>query len=171
MTAAGVSTSYADILAFNASIETTGYWWPEVAKKLSGSATFITKPKEACSSFIATGKMTKDGGVVLGHNMMWDYTEAYFNVIVDLVPAKGHRILMQTVPGWIHSGTDFFVTDAGLVGSETTIGGFHGFTEKGVPEFVRVRRAMQDANTIDEWCKIMKKGNNGGYANAWLIAT
>ena len=169
MQAAGVTTTLDDIIAFNASIETTGYWWPEVAKKLDGGATVVTAPKEACSSFIATGGMTKDGGVVLAHNMMWDYTEAYFNVIIDLVPAKGHRILMQTVPGWIHSGTDFFVTDAGLVGSETTIGGFHGFTEKGVPEFIRVRRAMQDAGNIDEWCAIMKKGNNGGYANAWLL--
>ena len=169
MNAAGVPATYDDILAFNASIETTGYWWPEAAKKIDGRATIVTAPKEACSSFIATGKMTKDGGVVLAHNMMWDYTEAYFNVIIDLVPAKGHRILMQTVPGWIHSGTDFFVTDAGLVGAETTIGGFHGFTEKGIPEFIRVRRAMQDAGSIDQWCAIMKQGNNGGYANAWLL--
>jgi hypothetical protein len=169
MAAAGVPTTLDDIIAYNASIETTGYWWPEVAKKLGGSATIVTTPHEACSSFIATGHMTKDGGVVLAHNMMWDYTEAYFNVIIDLVPAHGHRILMQTVPGWIHSGTDFFVTDAGLVGSETTIGGFSGFSEKGTPEFARVRRAMQDAGNIDEWCAIMKKGNNGGYANAWLL--
>jgi hypothetical protein len=100
---------------------------------------------------------------------MFSYVEAIANVIIDLVPAKGHRILMQTQAGWIHSGTDFFVTDAGLVGSETTIGNFHGFTEKGLPEFSRMRRATQDAGGIDEWCAIMKKGNNGGYANAWLI--
>jgi hypothetical protein len=73
--------------------------------------------------------MTADGGVVLGHNSMIGYPEADFNVVVDLAPEKGHRILMQTAPGWIHSGTDFFVTDAGLVGSETTIGGFDGFDE------------------------------------------
>jgi hypothetical protein len=89
--------------------------------------------------------------------------------VLDLVPAKGHRILMQTQPGWIHSGTDFFITDAGLVGSETTIANFHGFSEKGVPEFIRMRRATQDAGSLDEWCAIMKKGNNGGYANAWLV--
>ena len=76
---------------------------------------------------------------------------------------------MQGSPGWIHSGTDFFLTDAGLVGSETTISGFSGFDEKGVPEFVRMRRATQDAATIDEWCKVMREGNNGGYANGWLI--
>jgi hypothetical protein len=32
-----------------------------------------------------------------------------------------------------------------------------------------MRRATQDAGSIDEWCTIMKKGNNGGYANAWLV--
>jgi hypothetical protein len=169
MNAAGVPTTYDDILAYNASIETTEYWWPEVAKKLDGAATVITTPKESCSSFIATGRMTKDGGVVLGHNTMSEYTLAIYNVVLDLVPAQGHRILMQTQAGWIHSGTDFFVTDAGLVGSETTIGNFHGFTEKGIPEFIRMRRATQDAAGIDQWCEIMRQGNNGGYANAWLI--
>ena len=65
---------------------------------------------------------------------------------------------MQGSPGWIHSGTDFFLTDAGLVGSETTISGFSGFDEKGVPEFVRMRRATQDAATIDEWCESCEPG-------------
>lgn len=32
-----------------------------------------------------------------------------------------------------------------------------------------MRQATQYASTIDEWCDIMKKGNNGGLANAWLI--
>ena len=72
-------------------------------------------------------------------------------------------------PGWIHSGTDFFITDAGLVGSETTIGHYEGFDTNGVPEFVRMRRATQDAASLDQWCEIMKRGNNGGYANAWLL--
>ncbi|HVV70183.1 MAG TPA: peptidase C45, partial [Verrucomicrobiae bacterium] len=80
-----------------------------------------------------------------------------------------HRILWQTTAGWIHSGTDFFITDAGLVGSETTIGGFEGFDTNGIPEFARMRRATQDAGSLDQWCAIMKTGNNGGYANAWLL--
>jgi hypothetical protein len=100
---------------------------------------------------------------------MDQYIEAIENVIIDVKPAQGHRILMQTQPGWIHSGTDFFITDAGLVGAETTIGGFQHFSERGVPEFIRMRRATQDAANIDQWCAIMRKGNNGGYANAWLL--
>ena len=167
--AAGVATTLDELVAYNAWLELEGYWWPEVKRKMDGAATAVTAPPQACSSFIATGRMTKDGGVVLGHNTMCAYVEANCNVIIDLVPARGHRILMQTVPGWIHSGTDFFITEAGLVGAETTIGGFSGFSEKGVPEFVRMRRATQDASGIDAWCEIMKRGNNGGYANAWLL--
>jgi len=166
---AGVTTTLDELVAYNACSELDGYWWPAMQKKMAGSATLVAQPRQSCSAFIATGSMTRDGGVVLGHNTMFAYVEALSNVIIDIVPEKGHRILMQTQAGWIHSNTDFFITDAGLVGAETTIGNFSGFTEKGLPEFTRMRRATQDAGNIDEWCAIMKKGNNGGYANAWLI--
>lgn len=166
--AAGVATTLDEVVAYNGFLELLWYWWDGEKKKL-GSDTGAKAPPEACSSFIATGSMTSDGQIVLGHNTMFDYPTADYNVVLDIVPARGHRILMQTGPGLIHSGTDFFITDAGLVGSETTIGDFDGFEEKGIPEFVRVRRAMQDAASIDEWCAIMKQGNNGGYANAWLL--
>jgi hypothetical protein len=164
---AGVEVTRADLIAYNGIIELSGYWWPAELKKIKdGPAAPV---KEACSSFIATGRWTKDGNIVLGHNTMSGYESVFPNVIQDLVPARGHRIFWQTVPGWIHSGMDFFITDAGLVGSETTIGGFEGFETNAVPEFVRVRRATQDAADIDEWCEIMKRENNGGYANAWLL--
>jgi len=166
MKAAGVSTTRDEIVAYNAWFEIF-YWWPSEKDKIGSRAPDL--PKEGCSSFIATGSATSDGKVVLGHNTWFGYTIADANVILDLKPARGHRVLMQVFPGFIHSGTDFFVTDAGLVGSETTIGDFTGFDEKGIPEFARMRRATQDASSIDEWCAIMKKGNNGGYANAWLL--
>ena len=167
MQAAGVPSSRAEIIAYNAYFELDWYWWPEELKKIKDGK--VKLAPQSCSAFIATGSLTADGGVVLGHNTMQGYNEALPNVIMDIVPEKGHRILMQTLPGWIHSGTDFFITDAGLVGAETTISAFEGFDRKGVPEFSRMRRATQDANSIEEWCTIMKRGNNGGYANAWLL--
>jgi hypothetical protein len=166
--AAGVKTSRAEMLVYNAWVEVSGYWWPLEKAKLHEAGP--PPPKRiSCSAFIATGSLTTDGGVVLGHNTVSDYVDANANIILDLVPEKGHRILMQTAPGWVHSGTDFFITDAGLVGAETTIGGFELFDEKGIPEFVRMRRAMQDASSIDEWSAIMRRGNNGGYASSWLV--
>jgi hypothetical protein len=165
--AAGLSVSRDEIIAYNGIIELSGYWWPTELKKIKDGPAPVVK--EACSSFIATGSWTKDGNVVLGHNTMSGYADVFPNVIADIVPERGHRIFWQTCAGWIHSGMDFFVTDAGLVGSETTIGGFEGFDTNGIPEFTRMRRATQDARSIDEWCDIMKHGNNGGYANAWLI--
>src|SRR5216684_2011804 len=40
---------------------------------------------------------------------------------------------------------------------------------KGKAEFVRARKALQYAGSIDEYTKIMLDGNNGGYANDWLL--
>ena len=167
MNAAGDSSTRDELIALNGSTELMGYWWPTVKDSISPNAP--DPKKESCSSFIATGSMTADGKIVLGHNTWSSYYYPFANFIMDMVPEKGHRILMQTSAGLIHSGTDFFITDAGIVGSETTIGGFFPFDPKGIPEFVRMRRATQDASSIDEWCDIMKKGNNGGYANAWLL--
>jgi hypothetical protein len=167
MAAAGAPSSRAEIITYNAYLELIWYWWPQQLADIKKGK--IEPSGQSCSAFIATGSMTADGGIVLGHNSMCDYYSALPRVIIDIVPAKGHRILMQTTAGWIHSGTDFFVTDAGLVGAETTIGGFEGFDENGIPEFCRMRRATQDAGSIDDWCRIMKRGNNGGYANAWLL--
>ena len=167
MNAARISTSRDELVAYNGWMELLWYWWPTVKDSIAPNTP--APLKESCSSFIATGSMTADGKIVLGHNSWNDYFFPDYNVVMDIVPAKGHRILMQTAAGLIHSGTDFFVTDAGLVGSETTIADFTLFDPSGIPEFARVRRAMQDASSIDEWCEIMKKGNNGGYANSWLV--
>jgi hypothetical protein len=165
--AAGVNVSRDEIIAYNGIIELSEYWWPTELKKIKeGSAPPV---RQSCSSFIATGSWTRDGNFVLGHNTMQGYGDVFPNLIEDIVPAHGNRILWQTTPGWIHSGTDFFLTSAGIAGSETTIGQFEGFDTNGVPEFVRMRRATQDAGSLDEWCQIMKRDGNGAYANSWLL--
>ena len=167
MKAAGYSTTRNELVALNGIIELEWYWWPTVKDSFKTNSNF--PKKESCSSFIATGSMTADGKIVLGHNTMGGYQDPTCNVILDIKPENGHRIMMQSGPGLVHSATDFFITSAGLVGSETTIGDFFPFDVNGEPEFSRMRNATQYANNIDEWCDIMKNNNNGGYANAWLI--
>jgi hypothetical protein len=168
MAARGVTVSRAELVAYNAWFDLIWYWWPTYRK---AHPNFEGDDKLHCSAFVATGSMTKDGKPLLAHNTHFDFTiAADFNLLIDVRPDKGHRFVMQGRPGWIHSGTDFFVTDAGIVGAETTIGGFESFDEKGTAEFDRARRAMQYANSLDDFVKIMKTGNNGGYANSWLLA-
>ncbi|MFX8887345.1 hypothetical protein ABTM83_20055, partial [Acinetobacter baumannii] len=53
---------------------------------------------------------------------------------------------------------------------ETTISGFAGFDPNGIPEFQRMRKAIQYGTSLDEMVSIFKQGNNGGYANTWLMA-
>ncbi len=152
-----------DVLAENAHIEIEGYYLPWTQGKASD--------KQACSAMVATGSQTADGRPVIAHNMWWDYCIGErFRVLLDLHPDKGQRIVMDALPGFVHSGTDFAVNGAGLMVTETTISGFAGYDPEGIPEFVRMRRATQNATTLDEWADAMRKGNNGGYANTWLMA-
>jgi hypothetical protein len=53
--------------------------------------------------------------------------------------------------------------------AETTITQFQGWDPNGKPEFVRSRKALQYASSIDDYVRIIEDGNNGGYANDWLI--
>ena len=75
-----------------------------------------------CSAFAATGPATRDGKMVIGHVTWWPLTLAeQTNVWIDVKPENGHRVLMQSYPGGIESGTDWYQNDAGIVLTETTI--------------------------------------------------
>src|SRR5205085_10045354 len=75
-----------------------------------------------CSAFVATGPATADGKIVFGHITMSSlYPSLYSNVWIDIKPSKGHRVLMQTYPGGIQSGFDYYMNDAGLLVAETTL--------------------------------------------------
>jgi hypothetical protein len=76
---------------------------------------------------------------------------------------------MDGLPGVISSDDDFGVNAAGIMVTETTITGFELFDPKGTPEFYRSRKALQYAASIDDYVRIMLDGNNGGYANDWLV--
>src|SRR5438270_256345 len=64
---------------------------------------------------------------------------------------------------------DFGINSAGLMITETTITGFTLFDPAGSPEFYRARKALHYSNSIDDYVRIMLDGNNGGYANDWLL--
>ena len=165
--ARGSRLDLTDLVTMNAYMEFPYYY--DASKHLSAKPTVSHAP-EHCSAFIATGAYTKHGKIVIGHNNWTDYlTGTRWNIIFDVQPASGHHFIMDGMPGLIHSGDDFGINDAGIMITETTIGNFFGFDQKGVPEFVRARKAMQYSESIDDFARFMKDGNNGGYANTWLI--
>ena len=123
-----------------------------------------------CSAFAAVGPATADGQVVFGHITMWNLAMArHFNVWLDVKPSQGHRVVMQTYPGGIQSGMDYYMNDAGLIVTETTIAQTK-FDPEGVPLASRIRRALQYADSIDSAVAILSKGNNGLYTNEWILA-
>lgn len=159
-----------DVVAMNGFMEIASYYVPEYDKKHGITTPSSVNAPEHCSAFIAVGSFTKDGKIVAAHNAWVDFVIGErWNIIFDIAPAKGQRMIMDGFPGLIHSADDFGINAAGIVLTETTISNFHGFDENGIPEFVRGRKALQYGTSIDEVVAIFKEGNNGGYANAWLI--
>jgi len=172
----GVNLDVYDIVALNAFEEVPDYYLPWLEKQSANKSTHkksahpkLTAPGN-CSAFIATGSMTKDHQIVIAHNNWTSYLAGErWVVIFDIQPEHGYRILMDGFPGVITSDDDFGINSAGIMITETTITQFEGWDPNGKPEFMRSRKALQYANSIDDYVSIIKEGNNGGYANDWLI--
>jgi hypothetical protein len=122
-----------------------------------------------CSAFAATGPATRDGKMVIGHVTWWPLTLAeQTNVMLDIKPSSGHRMLIQSYPGGIESGTDWYQNDAGIVLTETTIEQTP-FNIHGTPVAFRARMAIQYSGTIDEVVEHLGTHNNGLYTNEWIM--
>jgi hypothetical protein len=168
--ARGVKVDLWDIVAMNASMEWSYYVYQYDKEHGIKSPSSVTAPPH-CSAFIATGSYTRDGRVVMAHNNWTQYLDGErWTIMFDVVPAQGYHFIMDGYPGFIHSGDDFGINSAGIMVTETTISNFHGWDANGVAEYVRGRKALQYAASIDDFVRIMKDGNNGGYANNWLVA-
>jgi len=136
---------------------------------------FEYSPSEHCNGFAAVGNATKDGKIVISDAVWcggWWYTyyiAQRWNVILDIEPDKGHRVIMATSPGLIWSDEDYWQNDAGIAMIETTfIQGYYKL--KGLPLSVRARMAMQYGNNIDDVIASLLNENNGIMNAQWLIA-
>jgi hypothetical protein len=123
-----------------------------------------------CSAIVATGNSTKTGEIIMAHNSWWTYIiGSTWNTIIHIKPDSGYEIVMQATPGFVWSGTDWYIASSGLMIMETTYIGSTPYNPEGTPIFVRTRDATQNKNTIEEWMDTVSHDNNGGYANDWHI--
>ena len=176
----GRSIDLVDVVAMNTVVELGTLWGalPVTPSGLEGLGLrppeyFDPKrdvpPGERCSAFAATGPATRDGKMVIGHITMWPLNLAeQTNVMLDVKPVQGHRVLMQSYPGGIQSGTDYYQNDAGMVLTETTIRQ-SPFNSSGLPVAFRARKAIQYGTSVEEVVGHLSSKNNGLYTNEWLI--
>lgn len=180
----GANVPFDEIILWN-NIASLGYVMPTVSEYLEempelsqkyghllkklGNGKHEGGAKDKCSGFIAVGSYTSDGKICCAHNSFDEFISGqFYNSIIDISPTNGNRMIFQGAPGYIASQTDFFVTSAGFIGTETTIGGFHMYERKD-PISVRIRNCMQYGKTLDDYVKMLTKNNSGDYANSWLI--
>lgn len=177
--AGGTSMSVHEVIAWNNFFTMVEGWYAnmpeEESNEVFGKAKVHVASREGgaaerCSAFIATGSdWTADGKIVVAHNNFSNFIDGQLaRIVLDILPSKGHRMIMNSFPGWIWSGTDFFVTSKGIIGTETTIGGFYPY-ENNNTIACRIRNAMQYGNSLDEYVTMLLDGNSGDYANSWLF--
>ena len=161
---AGVDISVDTIIAWNALCSMYEYLHNHPSKR--------TKTGR-CSAFIATGKATHNGEIVMGHTTHTGLVSGlFFHIVMYVTPDQGIPFCMQTAAGCVASGTDWFITKAGIVGCETTISDINyqpDFNHGNSPYFCRIRKAMQYGKTLDDYADIMTNNNAGDYASSWLF--
>jgi hypothetical protein len=157
-----------DIIAYNAMWD---IWWrSSYIRSFLPFGTFEADPIHHCSGFVANGDITKDSGFVITQSLWMPYhLPPSHGVFADIVPQAGNRILMELQAGMIWSGTEWYMNEAGLVVGETTLGDAP-YQWLSTPAFVRIRKAVQYANSIDEFANIMITNTNGAYCGDYLIA-
>jgi hypothetical protein len=144
-------------------------------EEIYGSITGLNMGSDQrCSAFIATGSKTLDGKILMAHNTHCDYASGFIsNIVMHMTPsAPGtYPFVMQTLPGLVCSSTDWFISETGIIGCETTISDINYIPnfEKGVPYFFRIRKAMETGKTLDDYVSIMMEQNAGDYACSWLF--
>ena len=128
-----------------------------------------------CNGFTATGNATEDDNIVISDSVWcggwWFsyYIAQRWNVILDIEPSNGHRLIIATSPGYIWSDEDYWQNDAGLAMVETTF--IQGvFKLRGLPLAIRARMAIQYGNSIDDVIYYLLKDNTGVMNAQWLIA-
>jgi outer membrane protein assembly factor BamB len=129
-----------------------------------------------CNGFIAVGDATTDGQMVFSHSTIahdslwwWNHFIAMrFNVLLDVQPSNGNRVIMSSSPGLIWSDEDYYQNDNGIVLLETT--NPQGTYDKlGLPLSIRARKAIQYGNSIDEVVYYLRHKNDGSMNAVWLI--
>jgi hypothetical protein len=154
--AKGAGVSFDVILALNSYITIYSY--------------VLDGMKPSCSAFIATGNATQNGDIVMAHTTHTDFADGeQCNIILYVYPSNGNAFVMQTQPGFIASGTDWFLCENGIIGCETTIGDIKYNPQIKDPYYCRIRQCMQYGKTFDDYVEILETNNGGDYANSWLL--
>lgn len=162
----GVHITVDFLLAWNSHSSLQSYFDKELSHHHPG----YHHPTGKCSAFIASGTATVDGEIVMGHTTHTNFIEGQlFNIIIFMIPENGHPFVMQTCAGLVASVSDWFLCSTGIIGCETTISSINYKPKFGYPFFCRIRKAMQYAETLDEYAEIMQEKNAGDYACSWLF--
>ncbi|MCX6664104.1 MAG: PQQ-binding-like beta-propeller repeat protein [Euryarchaeota archaeon] len=132
-------------------------------------------PIDHCQAFIATGDATTNGQIVASQGVRcggwWYpyYIAQRWNVIIDIVPENGNRLIMASAPGYIWSNENYYQNEKGIVILETTCSLQGLWKNTGYSMAIRTRRAIQYSDTLDQALDYLMEKNDGLWTGVYLL--
>lgn len=109
----------------------------------------------SCSNVVAFGPATKDGDLVVGRNLDWEFASVLskHGMVTLVEPTEGHKFFSVGWPG--QCGTLTAMNDAGLTITEESLEAAETST-KGVPIMILLRQVAQYASSVEEAVAMLK---------------
>lgn len=137
----------------------------------------IKESSGRCSALVRLAEGRKE--LLVGHSTFSDYGEMnrifkYYNL--PLGGAVARKMAFSSYPGVAGSTDDYYLTDSGLVVTETTISMLNDqaydrlHDVKGLlPDFMRIMLANRLAKSGKEWVDLMSQSATGLYSSQWMV--
>lgn len=137
----------------------------------------IKESSGRCSALVRLAQGRKE--LLVGHSTFSDYGEMnrifkYYNL--PLHGAVARKIAFSSYPGVAGSTDDYYLTDSGLVVTETTISMLNDqaydrlHDVRGLlPDFMRIMLATRLAKSGKEWVELMSQSATGLYSSQWMV--
>ncbi|XP_047512871.1 putative phospholipase B-like 2 [Pieris napi] len=166
--------------------------WINMLGDLDDLAFALTIPKntpesllfgEHCSGLV---KLLPDNAELFTSHVTWNsyqsmlrfqkmYVLSYRTSPNNAKPIPGRKMAFTSYPAFVQSTDDWYITSAGLVAAETTIGNSNRTLYEYVQptgqimEFVRAMVATRLATSGAHWVDLFRRHNSGTYNNQWYI--
>jgi hypothetical protein len=168
--ARGVQLDVWDIVVINGAMEWSYYVGQYDKDHKIASPSTVTAP-DHCSAFVATGSYTKDGNIVIAHNNWTGYMDgSRWTIAFDIQPANGTASSWTACPASSTVPTILVSTPPASSSPKPPSPAFQVTTSMASPNSFALAKPCSTPPPSTTFARIFKDGNNGGYANDWLIA-
>jgi hypothetical protein len=146
-----------------------------VGERLSGEATAlgpIVGPTSSCSAFVAWGKSTADGEILIGRNTDYPLNGSYDRhpTVMYFSPTDGTQKYQAVTSAGLHTAGVVGINESGIYIGVHTIPSV-AVSTSGLPTFASAQEVLRKARNFDEAVELFQKVKSGAGWTYLLVST